>query len=105
MDPRHPGALHGKRLRTATFIGACCVPLTCAALVLTGCGDRGDANLTSRASEHTPMLPGAGTGAGERQDTGNAAGSALAQGFGTSGNPAAAPASGALLPPVMHSAD
>jgi hypothetical protein len=82
----------GKHLSLATCV---------AALVLTGCGDRGggDPDIALRASEHAPMLPGAD--ASNRQDTGGA----LAQSFGVARDTVGLPASGVLLPPVMHSAD
>jgi hypothetical protein len=107
MGFRH-GALCRGRLSLAQFLGAC-TTLSCAAFALTACGDRSPSedrasSLTS-ATGHTPQLPG--TDADDRQAGGRAAQQATqesAQGFNTARSSAAAP-SGALLPPVLHSAD
>jgi hypothetical protein len=86
------GIESGKHLPLATCF---------AALVLAGCGDRGggDPNSALRASAHAPMPLGAD--AGKRQDTGGA----LAQSFDVARDHVGVPASGVLLPPVMHSAN
>lgn len=54
----------------------------------------------ARAADSTPMLPGT---RGARSAQANAGGQA--QGFDTSGVSPAPGAPGALLPPVMHTAD
>ena len=71
---------------------------------LTGCGDDrgGRANeAPSRDSERVPMLPGTGQASPIIEPSKPV----TAERFGSNGNAGAAPASGALLPPVMHSAD
>ena len=101
MGPRHGNTFSGKRLPLSMLIRACWMLCACTALVLTGCGDRGggEGNMTSRAQEHAPMLPGAGVD--KRQDMSGP----LAQSVDMLRNPVGLPASGVLLPPVMHSAD
>ena len=84
-------------------------PLAFAALavfvaVLTGCGnDRGSGadDALSHADERVPTLPGAGQASAAVEPSKPV----LAQRFGVNGNAVTPPASGGLLPPVMHSAD
>ncbi|WP_147426698.1 hypothetical protein [Trinickia fusca] len=111
---RSAGASHRRRAWVARALRVGVASLACA--VITACGDgHADANdpgLT-READHVPMLPGSGTGtsirAGGTTDV-NAHGSTpnqapLAQRFGAAPPPIDVPASGGLLPPVMHTVD
>ncbi|NRO98911.1 hypothetical protein GWC77_23680 [Paraburkholderia sp. NMBU_R16] len=73
-------------------------------VALAGCGDdrgsRADDTL-SRDAERVPTLPGANPA----PHTVEPSKPVFAQRFGTGGSAVAPPASGALLPPVMHSAE
>lgn len=94
------------------FLGACAT-LSCAAFALAACGDRSvSENLASSftsATGHTPQLPGtAAILANDRQRgaiAGQDATQASAQGFNMARSSTAMPPPGALLPPVLHSAD
>lgn len=102
---RDEGAFSGKRLSPGAFAGSWRVLAASVAIVLTACGDRGNADVETAAQPHpsSPMLPG--TRADLRQDAGHAPSGPLAQGFDTAHGQFEAPASSPLLPPVMHSAD
>lgn len=70
-----------------------------------GCGDAGGSgqdDARARGADHVPTLPGAGP---VHNDAAEPPKPALAQHFGSNDGAMAGPASGALLPPVMHSAD
>lgn len=84
--------------------GAWVAVLTCVAVA--ACGDRGANEAAAQASsaDRMPMLPGADAGHGAEAQAATPAPS-VAQRFSVSRDAAALPASGALLPPVIHTAD
>jgi hypothetical protein len=108
MGSRH-GAFCRTRLSLAQFLGACAT-LSCAAFALTACNNRSpsedQASSLTFATGHMPQLPG--TDANDRQAGGRAGQPATqesAEGFNMARSSVAMPPVGALLPPVLHSAD
>lgn len=85
--------------RPAMVLAAIAGVLACA--LAAGCGRDGDRVERAQAADSTPMLPGTRGALSPAQ----ASGGGKAQGFDTVGGSPEAGASGALLPPVMHSAD